>query len=97
VAARAGRERQAEVLAGAVPFLHLLGTVCGSCRWDAQRSPRSAAWGCWGCWGDGDYLSGIVELARFYFAHLAPQVAALARIVTQGGASVVESGEAIFG
>ncbi len=88
----AARERQAEVLAGAVPFLHLLGTVCGS--WQMGRAALVASTT---LQGSSDYLCGIVLLARFYFAHMAPQAAALARIVSAGGATVVGSGEAIFG
>ena len=88
----ASPEQQAEVLAGAVPFLHLLGNVCGS--WQMGRAALVASTT---QEGNSDYLCGIVHLARFYCAHMAPQAAALARIVTSGGAAVVASGETIFG
>ena len=79
-----GRERMGAVLAGAVPFLHLLGTVCGS--WQlgrtalaATRPARADAW-------DADYLAGLVELARFHAHALGVQAPALA-------ASIVGAGE----
>lgn len=90
-----GRERQAEVLAGAVPFLHLLGTVCGS--WQMARAALAARARLDADDGDAEYLEGIVDLVHFYFGHLAPMAGGLARIVMQGGVSVVKPGEAMFG
>jgi acyl-CoA dehydrogenase len=78
-----GRERLAAVLAGAVPFLHLLGTVCGS--WQlgcvalaATRPARPEAW-------DGDYLRGLVEVSRFYAHGLGVQAPALAAAIVGAG------------
>ena len=89
-----GREQLGEVLAGAVPFLHLLGTVCGG--WQLGRAAlaaraRQAA-------GEGDpvYLDGIVELARFYMATLGPQAAAHAATVREAGGALTRFDEAAF-
>ena len=78
-----GRERLAAVLAGAVPFLHLLGTVCGS--WQlgcvalaATRPARPEAW-------DADYLRGLVEVSRFYAHGLGVQAPALAAAIVGAG------------
>ncbi len=90
-----GRERQAEVLAGAVPFLHLLGTVCGS--WQMARAGLAAHARLDADDGDTGYLEGVGDLVHFYFGHLAPMASGLASIVMQGGASVVKPGEAMFG
>jgi acyl-CoA dehydrogenase len=81
-----GKDHLADVLAGAVPFLHLLGTVCGS--WQMGRAALAASARLEGI--DAAYHRGIVELARFWFAHHAPQAAALARTVVAGGASVTQ-------
>jgi acyl-CoA dehydrogenase len=78
-----GRERLAAVLAGAVPFLHLLGTVCGS--WQlgrvalaATRPIRPETW-------DADYLRGLVEVSRFYAHGLGVQAPALAAAIVGAG------------
>ena len=90
-----GEGEVAQVLAGAVPFLQLLGTLCGA--WQMGRAALVARADLAAARGDADYLQGIVELARFYFSHLAPQTEALARVVTRGGAAVVHTGDAVFG
>ncbi|MBI3093611.1 MAG: acyl-CoA dehydrogenase [Rhodocyclales bacterium] len=84
-----GRDRLAAVLAGAVPFLHLLGTVCGS--WQlgrvalaAARSPRKDTY-------DPDYLRGLIELARFHAHALAVQAPALAAAIVGAGETAAES------
>jgi len=82
-----GHERLADVLAGAVPFLHLLGTLCGS--WQMGRAALAAhAKRGSGAYAE-DYLTGILELARFYAGHIAPQAAAQARAATAGSFSGV--------
>ncbi len=77
-----GRERLGDVLAGASPFLHLLGTVCGS--WQMGRAALAAT----AKRGSGEYADGyleeILKLARFYAGHVAPQAAAQARAATSG-------------
>jgi 3-(methylthio)propanoyl-CoA dehydrogenase len=83
-----GRDHLDRVLAGAVPFLHLLGTVCGA--WQMGRAALAARARLLAGDNDAAYLNGIVGLSRFYFAHVAPHAAAYARTVTAGGASVAE-------
>jgi hypothetical protein len=78
-----GRERLGAVLAGAVPFLHLLGTVCGSWQMGrvalaATRPARADAW-------DAGYLLGLVELARFHAHALGVQAPALAAAIVGAG------------
>jgi 3-(methylthio)propanoyl-CoA dehydrogenase len=75
-----------QVLSGAVPFLHLLGTVCGG--WQMGRATLAAQARMAAGEGDAAYLRGIVDLARFYFGHVAPHAAAWARTVIHGGATV---------
>ncbi|WP_025915856.1 acyl-CoA dehydrogenase [Herminiimonas sp. CN] len=81
-----GRAHLDWVLSGAVPFLHLLGTVCGG--WQMGRAALAAQAGLEAGKGDADYLQGIVDLSRFYFGHIAPHSAAWARTVMCGGESV---------
>ena len=81
-----GRDRRGDVLAGAVPFLHLLGLTCGE--WQLGRAALAAtrlasrpnlAY-------PRDYLHGIVELARFNAHALAAHCAGhAAAIVSAGG------------
>ena len=76
-----GREQMAAVLAGAVPFLHLLGTVSGS--WQMARvalAARKAGAG----YGE-DYTQGLVELARFYLHGLGVQAGAHAAAIVGAG------------
>ena len=90
-----GKSEFAEVLSGAVPFLLQLGTVCGS--WQMGRAALAAQSGIAAGRGDAAYLQGIVDLARFYFGHQAPQAAALSRVVMRGGVQVVAATDAAFG
>jgi acyl-CoA dehydrogenase len=90
-----GKTEMAEVLSGAVPFLLQLGTVCGS--WQMGRAALVARAELAAGRGDPAYLQGIADLSRFYFGHLAPQAAALARVVMHGGAAVAAAGDAAFG
>ena len=90
-----GKTDLGEVLAGAVPFLHLLGTVCGA--WQMGRAALVARAALASGSGDSAYLQGIIDLARFYYGHLAPQAAALAEVVKHGGPAVVAPGDAVFG
>ncbi len=84
-----GRERQAGVLAVAVPFLRLVGTVCGS--WQMARAAHAAA----RCLRDGgddpETATTIAATARFWYAHRAPYAAAHARVVLHGGPSVTDA------
>jgi len=83
-----GRAHPERVLAGAVPFLHLLGTICGS--WQMGRAALAAQARLQDRIGDPAYLRGIVDLTHFYFGHVAPHAAAYARTVTRGGGAVVQ-------
>jgi acyl-CoA dehydrogenase len=72
-----------------VPFLHLLGTVCGS--WQLARvalaatSPaRAESYG-------ADYLRGLVELALFHAHALGVQALALSAAITGAGDAVAGS------
>ncbi|TMW76534.1 acyl-CoA dehydrogenase [Thauera sp. UPWRP] len=89
-----GRDQLGEVLAGAVPFLHLLGTVCGG--WQLGRAALAARARLAAGEGDPVYLGGIVELARFYMATLAPQAAAHAATVREAGGALTRFDEAAF-
>ena len=78
-----GKDRLGDVLLGAVPFLHLLGTVCAS--WQLGRmalaAQRLAGSGRYG----EDYLTGLVELAHFHAQALAVQASSLAAAVAGAG------------
>jgi len=89
-----GREQLADVLAGAVPFLHLLGTVCGG--WQLGRAALAARARLEVGEGDGPYLAGLVELARFYLATIGPQAAAHAATVCEAGGALTRFDEAAF-
>ncbi|MCX7157384.1 MAG: acyl-CoA dehydrogenase [Rhodocyclales bacterium] len=78
-----GRDRLAAVLAGAVPFLNLLGTVCGS--WQLARVALAAAKPANQDAYDPDYLRGLQELARFHAHALAVQAPALAAAIVGAG------------
>ena len=84
-----GRDRLAAVLAGAVPFLHLLGLVCGS--WQLGRVALAAARQADGNSYGADYLRGLAELARFHAHALAVQAPALSAAIVGAGDTVLES------
>ena len=76
-----------------VPFLELSGIVLGG--WLMAKSGALAAarlrQG-----GDREFLEGKVRTARFYADHVLPQAHALARVVKNGAASVVETDAALL-
>ena len=84
-----GKDSLASVLAGAVPFLHLLGTVCGS--WQLARVALAASKPAKAEDFGADYLRGLVELARFQAHALGVQAIALSAAITGGGATVAAS------
>ena len=84
-----GRDRLAAVLAGAVPFLHLLGTVCGS--WQLGRVALAAARPASQDSYSADYLRGLIELARFHALALAVQAPALSAAIVGAGETAAES------
>lgn len=89
-----GRERLGEVLAGAVPFLHLFGCVCGG--WQMARTALAARRKLAAGGGDDAYLSSLVELSRFYLATLGPHAAAHAQTVRQAGGALARFADSGF-
>ncbi|MBD3896775.1 acyl-CoA dehydrogenase [Halomonas sp. ML-15] len=77
------RTETANLYAGAVPLLHLLGLACGA--WQMARLALAAEARHENKEGDADYLRGLVELARFYMATQAPQANAHAHAVRHAG------------
>ncbi|NMG42442.1 acyl-CoA dehydrogenase [Aromatoleum toluvorans] len=90
----AGKERYAEALAAAVPFLHLLGTVCGS--WQMARLALAARRRLAAGEGDAAYHASLVELAGFWMASFAPQAAAHLRTVQSAGAPLTAFDDAML-
>ena len=78
-----GRDNLAGVLAGAVPFLHLMGSVCGS--WQMGRVALAASAPAVAAAWDATYLRSLVELARFYSHGLGVQAQAWSAAVTGAG------------
>ncbi|MFQ3789576.1 acyl-CoA dehydrogenase [Halomonas sp. A29] len=79
------RADTADLYAGAVPLLHLLGTACGA--WQMARLALAAAEARRKAGdGDADYLQGLIELARFYMATQAPQAYAHGHTLRHAGA-----------
>ncbi len=74
----------AELYAGAVPLLHLLGIACGA--WQMARLALAAEARRAAGDGDPDYLTGLSELARFYLATQAPQAHAHGHTLRHAGA-----------
>jgi acyl-CoA dehydrogenase len=81
-----GKERLAEVQAGAVPVLRQIGLVCGA--WQLARAALAARRAS-GEGGDG-YFPGIIGLAEFYLAHLLPQADAWAAAAKGAGLLCIE-------
>ncbi|MFH1871690.1 MAG: acyl-CoA dehydrogenase [Pseudomonadota bacterium] len=84
-----GKDKLAAVLAGAVPFLHLLGSVCGS--WQLARVVLAAVRQADGNSYGADYLRGLIELARFHAHALAVQAPALSAAIVGAGDTAAES------
>ncbi|HQR03324.1 MAG: acyl-CoA dehydrogenase [Proteobacteria bacterium] len=81
------------VAVGAVPFLKLMGTVCGG--WYMARSALAAQAHIDA--GDPDpFYAGKIATARFYAEHFLPLAPALARVIVQGGESALMLDEAAF-
>ncbi|WP_416139365.1 acyl-CoA dehydrogenase [Halomonas sp. HK25] len=82
----------ADLYAGAVPLLHLLGIACGA--WQMSRLALAAEARREAGDDDTDYLSGLVELARFYMATQAPQAMAHGHTLRQAGAVLTRFSDA---
>ena len=78
-----GKAHLDAVLIGAVPFLHLLGSVCGS--WQLARVALAAAKPANRDTYSPDYLRGLIELARFHALALAVHAPALAKAIVGAG------------
>jgi acyl-CoA dehydrogenase len=84
-----GKDHLASVLAGAVPFLHLLGTVCGS--WQLARVALAASKPAGAEAYGADYLRGLIELASFNAHALGVQAFSLSAAITGAGGTVAGS------
>ena len=82
------RENAAAVLAGAVPFLRLMGGVCGG--WQIARAALAAQARIDAGSDEAAYYQGIVELAGFYVTHRLPLALAEADVVLTGATSVID-------
>jgi alkylation response protein AidB-like acyl-CoA dehydrogenase len=71
-----------DVLAGAVPYLRLLGIVTGG--WVHARAAIAATGALAAGRGDAEFLRGRLATARFYGDHLLPEATALVRPATAG-------------
>jgi acyl-CoA dehydrogenase len=81
----------ASVLAGAVPFLQLFGTVAGG--WLLARAALIAQLQLSNNFGDRRFLERKVRTARFFADHVMPQTAGWAATVLRGAAAVLEFDE----
>lgn len=85
----AGVRADVSVKAGAVPFLHLLGTVCSS--WQLARVALAAARSAGGGNYGDDYLRGLIELARFHAHAPAVRAPALSAAIVGAGETAAAS------
>lgn len=76
-----------KVMVGAVPFLHMLGTVCGA--WQLIRLAISAKSKMNKNEGDPVYLRNIIALTHFYMVTYGSQVSAYCCTVKEAGASLL--------
>jgi hypothetical protein len=72
-----------------VPYLKLAGTTLGG--WLMAKAGIAASAQLRKGGGDREFLEGKVSTARFYTDNVLPQAHALARVVMNGAASVVET------
>ncbi|MCY1375216.1 hypothetical protein D9M69_626140 [compost metagenome] len=82
------------VLAGAVPFLELFGTVAGG--WQMARSALVAHEQLKSGSTETDFYRGKLMTARFYAEHLLPRAEGLSRVVIQGGDAVLAMEDTLF-
>jgi alkylation response protein AidB-like acyl-CoA dehydrogenase len=79
-------------MAVSVPYLKLCGYVTGG--WLLAKSAAIAAARVAGA--EREFYAAKIRTARFYAAQVLPQAAALARVVQEGGASVIETDAALI-
>jgi hypothetical protein len=88
------RNNQLQVLAGAVPFLQMFGTVAGG--WQMARAALAAQRGLAQGVGNMVFLRAKLASAHFYATHLLPRAPGLAEIAMYGGNAVLAMEEAGF-
>jgi 3-(methylthio)propanoyl-CoA dehydrogenase len=91
---RALAERPEHAFAVSVPYLKLAGITLGG--WLMAKAGAAAAANLRKGGGDREFLEGKVATTRFYADNILPQAHALARVVTGGAASVVETDAAVL-
>ncbi|WP_374481214.1 acyl-CoA dehydrogenase [Zoogloea sp.] len=84
----------AEVAAGSVPYLMLVGIVAGG--WQMARAALAARRRLDEGSGDASFYRAKIAAARFYSEHVMTQVAGLSRTVREGGKSVLMLGDEQF-
>lgn len=84
-----------EVGAAAVPYLRLIGHLVFSFAWCISAGVAMRRLGD-GANGDADFYKAKLTTARFYFAKLYPETAALAQQARAGAAPLMELSEAAF-
>jgi hypothetical protein len=77
-----------------VPYLRLCGTVF--CGWLLAKSAGIAANKLASGAGDREFLEAKLRTAHFYADHVMPMAGALAKVVANGAASVVETDAALI-
>lgn len=84
----------AEVAAGSVSYLTLVGIVAGG--WQMARAALAARRRLDEGGGDAAFYRAKIATARFYAEHVMTQVAGLSRTVREGGKSVLMLGDEQF-
>jgi hypothetical protein len=82
------------VAAGSVPYLMLLGTVCGG--WQMARAALVAQKKLSATGADGSFYQAKIAAARFYADHLLPRSAAYRHEILNGAASTLRLDEGQF-
>ena len=82
------------VHAGSVPFLKLMGIVCGG--WQMARAALVAQKRLAAKEGDADFYQAKIATARFYADHVLAQAPALRNVVMRGAAGVMALAEEQF-
>jgi hypothetical protein len=81
-------------LAGAVPFLKLMGIVCGG--WQMGRAALAAQRKLKSGGGDAAFYRAKIVTAKFFASHFLAQAPALRNIIVDGGADVMALAEESF-
>jgi alkylation response protein AidB-like acyl-CoA dehydrogenase len=81
-------------LAGAVPFLKLMGIVCGG--WQMGRAALAAQRKLKSGEGDAAFYKAKIITAKFFASHFLAQAPALRNIIVEGGADVMALAEESF-